>query len=87
MRQEYNEHDAVCDECRAKKSALYCSWCATYTCTHYSLWANDDELGTNGEQLVHRCNDCENELEHIDVEAETLLREFRIEIQQGSGMA
>lgn len=58
----YNEHDAVCDECKAKHAALWCEWCHTFTCTHYSLWGDDDERGPNNEQIVHRCNDCEGEL-------------------------
>ena len=58
---DYNEHDAVCDECKAKRNAMWCEWCSTFTCIHYSLFANDD-AGPGGEQLVHRCNDCESEL-------------------------
>ena len=84
---DYNEHDAVCNPCKAKRTALYCENCGTFTCTHYSLVADDDERGPNDEQLVHRCNDCESELIQPDHDAETLLQNFRIEIQSGPGTA
>jgi len=65
----YNEHDCVCVECKAERFALWCTNCCTFTCTHYSLWGDDDERGPNDEQLVHRCNDCEMELSPYDEDA------------------
>jgi len=62
---DYNEYDAVCTECSKKRNTPYCEWCQTFTCVHYSLWADDDPPGLDGEQLVHRCNDCESELVEI----------------------
>lgn len=67
MRDYFNEHDDVCAPCRASGTALWCEWCCTFTCEHYSLWGDDDERGPNDEQLVHRCNDCEMELSVVPV--------------------
>lgn len=63
----YNEHDAVCDGCWHDKVALFCEWCSTFTCIHYSLEAGDD-ISLDGE-TVHRCNACETPLiDPLDVD-------------------
>lgn len=53
--------DALCEQC-CKETALFCRTCRTWTCQHYSLWADNDPRGANGEQVVHRCNWCQSEL-------------------------
>lgn len=67
MRDYFNEHDDVCAPCRASGTALWCEWCCTFTCVHHSngMWGDAVERGPNGEQLVHRCNDCETELSDV----------------------
>lgn len=76
--------DYICDLC-TKETALHCPHCDNFTCIHLSLWGDDDERGPNNEQIVHRCNDCESELETPGSERDKkLLEDFRIEIQQAT---
>lgn len=77
--------DTICEHC-TRATALWCEKCHTFTCTHYSLWADDDQRGPNGEQLVHRCNWCQVELaEMCEAEywrAQALIAEMRAAVQE-----
>lgn len=64
MRNYHEWPNAICELCTPETS-LSCPGCRTFTCTHLSLVGDDDERGPNDEQLVHRCNVCEQELDSV----------------------